>query len=127
MSLIVAAAALSGALPGAAAPRSTTPRVVRTSPAQGATIKPGPFVLSVTYDRPMQPGSYSFAGPRDLAPEACGAPELSKDRRTYSMHCQASPGREYEVWFNREPYMNFQSVDGARAEPYRLTFTAGRN
>jgi hypothetical protein len=102
------------------------PKVVAATPKEGATIKPGPFVLSVTYDRPMQAGSYSFAGPRELAPESCGKPELSKDQRTYSMRCNASPGRDYEVWFNREPYMNFQSVEGLRAEPYRLTFRAAR-
>jgi hypothetical protein len=98
------------------------PKVLATSPKEGATIDRGPFVVSVTYDRPMQPGSYSFAGPQELAPEACGTPELSTDGRTYSMRCNASAGRMYELWFNREPYMNFQSTEGARAEPYRLTF-----
>ena len=100
-----------------------TPKVLRTSPHEGATIDPGPFTLSVTYDQAMQPGSYSFAGPRDLAPEACGTPELSKDGRTYSMRCNASPGRAYEIWFNREPYMNFKSSEGVPGEPFRLLFS----
>jgi hypothetical protein len=122
MPLIIAAVALSGIVHGSpASPHQ--PTVVRTSPREGATLKPGPFVVSVTFDRAMQPGSYSFAGPRDLAPEACGTPELSKDGRTYSMRCNASPGRQYEIWFNREPYMNFRSADGISAKPHRLTFS----
>jgi DNA-binding CsgD family transcriptional regulator len=123
MSLIVAFAALSAAFPATGgSPMPKPPKVLSASPREGATIAPGAFVLSVTYDQPMQPGSYSFAGPRELAPEACGPAEQSKDGRTYSMRCNASPGRQYEIWFNREPYMNFQSTAGVRAQPYRLRF-----
>jgi DNA-binding CsgD family transcriptional regulator len=123
MSMIVAAVALTAAFRGGVSPAARAiPKVIATVPKEGAAIEPGPFVLSVTYDRPMQAGSYSFAGPRELAPEGCGTPELSADGRTYSMRCSASPGRNYEMWFNREPYMNFRSAEGVRAEPYRLTF-----
>ena len=70
----------------------------------------------------MQAGSYSFAGDPALAPEDCGMPEQSNDGRTYSMHCTVSPGRPYEIWFNRGEYMNFKSVEGIPAQPFRLGF-----
>ena len=60
-------------------------------------IEPGPLLLSVTYDRPMKAGSYSFAGDPALAPEDCGMPEQSEDGRTYSMRCTVSAGRQYEI------------------------------
>jgi DNA-binding CsgD family transcriptional regulator len=128
MSLIIAAAALTLALhASSASPAGAVPKVVATIPQPGATIKPGRFYVSVTYDQPMQPGSMSFAGPRDLAPEVCGTPEQSRDGRTYRLCYLAMPGHHYEIWFNREPYMHFQSTKGVPAQPYRLEFNVSRN
>jgi DNA-binding CsgD family transcriptional regulator len=128
MSLIIAAAALTPALHASrTSPAGAVPEVITASPRQGATIKPGPLLLSVTFDRPMQPGSYSFAGDPKMAPENCGNPEQSRDGRTYSMHCTVSPGRTYEIWFNRGDYMNFRSAEGVSAQPYRLSFKVRRN
>ncbi|TMJ18589.1 MAG: hypothetical protein E6G92_01725 [Alphaproteobacteria bacterium] len=105
-----------------------SPRVTATSPAQGAAIAPGPFELSVTFDRPMQAGSYSFV---QVAPESypdCGSsrPAQSRDGRTFTLRCAAVSGRSYEVWLNSPPYMNFKSVEGVPAGPYQLRFRAGR-
>lgn len=128
MSLLFAATALMFAFHAGSAPAAgPVPRVVATSPKPGATIKPGRFFVSVTYDQPMMPGSMSFAGPVDLAPKVCGTPEQSKDMRTYRLCYIAMPGRHYEIWFNREPYMHFQSIHGVAAEPYRLEFDVSRN
>ena len=102
------------------------PKVVATNPTLGVTIEPGPLLLSVTYDRVMQAGSYSFAGDPALAPEDCGIPEQSNDGCTYSMRCTVSRGREYEIWFNRGQYMNFRSPDGVSAQPFRLAFKVSR-
>jgi DNA-binding CsgD family transcriptional regulator len=125
MSLLVAAAALTFAFH----PSSTlgaVPKVIATSPQPGETIKPGSFVLSVTYDRPMREQAYSFAGELVLAPDNCGDVKQSKDGRTYSERCHASAGRHYEIWFNRPPYMHFQSQEGVPAQPYRLVFNVSR-
>jgi hypothetical protein len=127
MSLIIAAAALTFAFhPSSASPAGEVPKVVATSPKPGATIKPGQFLVSVTYDRPMMPGSASFAGDSNLTPKPCGMPKQSKDGRSYRMCFVASPGRKYEIWFNRGQFMNFRSVEGVSAEPYRLIFNVRR-
>ena len=124
MSLIVASAGIAIALHASAGSSvSSVPKVVATSPKQGQIINPGRFFVSVTYDQPMEPGSMSFAGPIDRAPKVCGTPGQSPDRRTYRVCYIASPGAQYEIWFNREPYMNFKSVNGVPAEPYRLRFS----
>ena len=123
MSLIIAAAALMSELhAGGASHIGAVPKVIRTSPKPGATIRPGRFFVSITYDQPMEAGSASFAGPMDLAPRVCGTPEQSRDRRTYRLCYAVAPGRHYEIWLNREPYMHFQSIEGVPAQPYRLEF-----
>jgi hypothetical protein len=108
-----------------APPKSpAAPRVVATAPATGSVIRPGSFVLSVTFDRPMREGSYSFIQvSAETYPSCDGRPTLSADRRTYSLRCSARPGGRYEIWFNREPFMNFKSKDGVAAVPYHLQFT----
>lgn len=122
MFLLVAAAAVAAFHTGSEPTAGAPPTVVETSPKPGATIMPGRVFVSVTYDRPMMAGSASFAGPADLAPQTCGTPEQSKDGRTYRMCYIAAPGHAYEIWFNREPYMHFQSTEGIPAKPYRLAF-----
>ena len=91
------------------------PRVIATSPADGATIMPGSIVLSVTFDQPMRDGSASFTTPGGSAafPECDGLPTLSADRRTYSMQCSVQTGRTYVVGYNTPPFGNFVAADSA--------------
>lgn len=107
---------------------SAAPRVVKTDPAQARTIRPGRFILSVTFDRPMRSGSYSFVRvSSETYPDCDARPRLSPDRRTFTLDCTARADRAYEIWFNRPPYKNFASADGVAATPYRLRFrTSGR-
>lgn len=101
------------------------PKVVATKPYSGDAIAPGQFDLAVTFDRPMLDGNYSFV---QVAPETyprCEArPQLSVDRRSFTLRCTAEAGRTYEVWFNRSPYLNFKSLSGTPAQPYQLKFRA---
>ncbi len=128
--LLIAAAMGVGALNQRHAPPQTDapPRVVRTSPAAGAVIPPGPFLLTVTFDQPMTDGSYSYTQMSpETFPDCTMKPELSKDARTFTVRCRAAAGRNYEIWFNRQPYMNFRGLNGVSSEPYRLLFrTRGR-
>ena len=103
---------------------SPTPIVVATMPVDGARIAPGPFTLSVTYDRAMAPDSMSFAtGPQPAFPACPGAPRQSPDGRTYSIECVAEAGEDYIVWFNYGEYMNFRAAEtGMPATPYRVRF-----
>ena len=108
-------------------PPSRQPRVKAASPAPGGQVAPGPLTLRVTFDRPMRRGSYSFVQTSaDTYPD-CGAnaPELSRDRRTFTLRCKVGPGRAYEIWFNRPPYMNFKSEGALPAVPFQLRFRTG--
>jgi DNA-binding CsgD family transcriptional regulator len=101
------------------------PRVVQTSPASGAVVAPGAFTLSVTFDQPMADGSFSFVQKAAETFPHCGFPaHLSPDKRTFTVTCTAEPGRDYEVWFNSPPYMNFKGVNGMPAEPHQLLFSS---
>lgn len=103
---------------------SVPPKVVSTLPSEGAVVASGPFTLKVTFDRPMQSGSVSFAtGNQPAFPQCRGAPIQSADGRSFSLNCLAKPGQSYVVWFNHGRFMNFKSKDGAiSAQPTRLTF-----
>lgn len=104
---------------------SSAPNVVSTSPVDASTISTGPFNLTVTFDRPMMEGSYSFVqiSPATF-PDCQSNAQLSRDRKSYTMRCNAAAGRDYEVWFNRPPYKNFKSADGISAKPHRIRFKA---
>jgi DNA-binding CsgD family transcriptional regulator len=99
------------------------PRVVATSPTSGTSIRPGPFALSVTFDQPMLDGNYSFVQTSaETYPQCAPRPTLSSDARTFTLRCIAAPGRHYEIWFNRPPYMNFKALGGLAAQPFQLLF-----
>jgi DNA-binding CsgD family transcriptional regulator len=125
--ILFAAAALGiAALSRSEAPEAgpdVPPRVVATSPAAGASIAPGPFLLTVTFDRTMMDGSYSYTRTSpETYPDCALPPARSRDGRTFTLRCTAVAGRHYEIWFNRPPYMNFRSMDGLSSEPHRLLF-----
>ena len=107
------------------ASHSSAPRVVSATPASGAIIPAGRFSLSVTYDRPMQRGSMSFAtGPEAAYPDCTGKPVQSADGRTFRMTCLARKGHSYVVWFNHGRFMNFRDAKtGVSAAPHRITFS----
>lgn len=106
-------------------PPKAAPRVLATTPAEGATVPPGPFALSVTFDRPMARRSWSFVQDApETYPDCARTPVPSADRRTFTLRCVARPGGRYEVWFNRGKFANFRSADGVPATPYRLRFSA---
>lgn len=102
---------------------SVAPRVVATSPAQGARVPAGPFALSVTFDRPMRGDGWSFTGDPARYPDCAKAPRLSADARTFTLSCRAEAGRAYAVGFNGGRFRNFRDRDGVPAEPYLLRFS----
>ena len=112
------------AVVGAHGTRTDAPHVVRTYPAPGAEVPPGRLKLSVTFDRPMRPGNFSFVRKDAATYPDCGqnVPAQSADGKTFSLDCTVKPGRSYEVWFNSPPYMNFKDVDGTPAVPFQLRF-----
>jgi DNA-binding CsgD family transcriptional regulator len=108
-----------------AAHSAQPPHVVRTSPTAGAVLPAGPAVLTVTFDRPMRPQSYSFVerSPQTF-PRCPDPPTQSADGRSYSLRCTLEPRRTYEIMFNSDRHRNFAAVgDGAPAVPATLRFT----
>jgi len=106
-------------------PSNASPKVVATKPSAGDTIRPGPFTLAVTFDKPMIDGNYSFVQVSpETYPRCEPRPQLSPDAQTFTLRCTAKPDHRYEVWFNRSPHMNFKSLSGAPAQPYHLRFRA---
>ncbi|MEN3973422.1 hypothetical protein WJS89_12160 [Sphingomicrobium sp. XHP0235] len=125
--LIFTALQLQPAVPGAGAGpvAASGPKVVSTLPAQDAEIEAGPFILRVTFDRPMIGRLHSVYSPAtDSSPVRCeGPPELSQDRLSFSQFCIAQDGEEHVVWFGHEDFGEFRSEDGQSASPYRLDFS----
>jgi hypothetical protein len=111
------------ALAAGTASAQDTPKVVSTSPPQGARVPPSVSELKVSYDHRMA-ASWSFAtGGEKAFPELWGNPSLSDDHITITLPIRLEPNRTYVVWMNTDRYKNFKSEDGAAAEPYRLTFS----
>lgn len=108
-----------------AAPSGAAATVVSTYPANGSQVKAGPYKLTVRFDRPMAPDSFSFVQvDRSTYPECSGKPEQSADGKSYSLACIARAGKRYEIWFNRKPYLNFRGkADALPAFPHRLRFS----
>jgi DNA-binding CsgD family transcriptional regulator len=101
------------------------PRVISTSPEDESRISPGPFNLIIRFDRPMMRDSYSVVKvSSETFPDCLPKAQLSADGKSYTMRCSAKAGREYEIWFNRPPYMNFKSREGISAQPHRIRFRA---
>ena len=95
------------------------PRVVRTMPAPGSTVRPGAMVLSVTFDRPMACKANLAESPFPLpCPGGAGAVLISLDRRTLTTVCQVEAGANYSM-----PIMDFAGEGGAKSERYDLAFT----
>lgn len=71
----------------------------------------------------MRARNYSFVQTSaETYPECDAQPAITPDRRTFTLRCVVRPGRSYEIWLNRPPYMNFKSVAGVAAEPFQLLF-----
>jgi DNA-binding CsgD family transcriptional regulator len=100
------------------------PSVVSTFPTLDAVVEPGRINLSVTFDRPMRRRSYSFVQKSVATYPNCDKklPAQSADGRTIELMCEVEAGHQYEVWFNRAPYMNFRDQNGVPAVPFGLRF-----
>jgi DNA-binding CsgD family transcriptional regulator len=126
IALLGAAAMVARSNADAPRPLPPQPRVVATHPSPGATVPAGALTLSVTFDRPMLAGNYSFVRKDVSTYPDCGdnRPTQSADGRTFTLHCKVLPNRAYEIWFNSEPFMNFKGLDGSPAVPFQLKLTA---
>lgn len=104
---------------------ATPPRVVATYPKPGAIVPAGTITLKVTFDRPMQPKSFSFVmRDRESFPNCQPQPTQSPDGKSFSLDCTVQAGRTYWVGFNSPSNSFFRSLAGVPATPATLTFSA---
>jgi hypothetical protein len=95
------------------------PRVVRIMPAPGSVVRPGPMVLSVTFDQPMACNAIRTASPFPIpCPGAGDAVLISPDRRTLTTVCVVEGGASYSM-----PLVDFVGDGGVKSERYDLAFT----
>ena len=95
------------------------PKVVRVMPAPGSVVRPGPMVLSVTFDQPMACKANQTASPFPIPCPGDGkAVLISPDQRTLTTVCMVEAGSAYSM-----PLVDFVGGGGTRSERYDLAFT----
>jgi methionine-rich copper-binding protein CopC len=125
LSLIIAAVLL---LATCTLADTTSPKVVATSPADGATdVDPATKTLSVTFNEAMQDGNWSWAYTvREEFPEVAGQPKYTNGFTKNVLPVKLKPGHKYVIWINSKTLKNFKDQAGNPAVPYKFTFTTRR-
>lgn len=107
------------------------PVVVKTLPALGdKEVDPALEELKVTFDRPMDPDSYSWVIDTDLGARPMkyrAVVRWEDDERTCVLAAKLRPGTLYAFGANSVRHHGFRSVDGRIAVPHWVVFrTAGQ-
>lgn len=102
----------------------TTPKIIATSPADGATdVDAGLTEITVTFDQDMGGGfSWTGGGPQ-FPPSPEGARARWQDKRTCLLPVKLEPGHHYRVGINAPSFHNFRSAAGEPVEPSSISFT----
>jgi hypothetical protein len=105
--------------------KTNWPVIVSSSPKIGATdVDPSTTEISVTFDRDMDVGGYSWTGSGPSHPTSPeGATPVWKDKRTCVLPVQLKRGAFYRVGINSSSYQNFRSELGVPAETTAIYFT----
>jgi beta-lactamase regulating signal transducer with metallopeptidase domain len=116
----------------APAPKVKTnwPVIVSSVPAIGATdVDPNLKEISVTFDRDMSTGGYSWTGGGEFFPPSPeGAMPVWKDKRTCVLPVELKREAFYRVGINSSSFHNFKSEIGTPAETAAVYFaTKGAN
>jgi beta-lactamase regulating signal transducer with metallopeptidase domain len=111
-------------------PRTNWPTIVSTKPEIGATdVDPGLKEISVTFDRDMDVGGYSWTGGGEYFPPS--PPETTPvwvDKRTCVLPVELKRGSFYRVGINSTSFHNFRSDLGVPAATAAIYFaTKGAN
>jgi hypothetical protein len=130
--LIAFAVLLSGLLLSAPADCSasdqTVPRVISTSPANGApNVDPKLAEISVTFSRPMMDKSWSWCyEDKNKFPQIIGQPKYMDNFTKNIITVKLEPNKEYVIWINTSKIKNFKDKTGTPAVPYKLIFKTGK-
>jgi beta-lactamase regulating signal transducer with metallopeptidase domain len=111
-----------------ARPKTNWPTIVATNPKIGAIdVDPGLKEISVTFDRDMDVGGYSWTGGGEFYPPS--SPDASAvwtDKRTCVLPVRLEKGAFYRVGINSTSHQNFRSAMGVPAPTAAIYFaTAG--
>lgn len=115
--------------PEAAAVTVTPPRVISTSPANGAQgVDVATTQIEVRFDQPMDVRGFSVTDLETATPlPMAGRPQFSADGRSFVLPVRLAAGQRYGYSINNQRYRNFRSAGGIPVEPYAVTFsTAAR-
>jgi beta-lactamase regulating signal transducer with metallopeptidase domain len=107
-----------------ARPKTNGPVIVESSPAIGATeVDPSIEEISVTFDRDMDIGGYSWTGAGPSHPESpAGSTPVWIDKRTCVLPVKLKKGSFYRVGINSTSFQNFRSAMGVAAETTAIYF-----
>lgn len=99
------------------------PKVVSLKPENGATtVDPALGAIEITFDRPMQDGSWSLVGGGPHFPELSGKPSYDSSRTRWKVAVKLKPDWDYEFMVNSARYNAFRSQEGVPVVPLRVTF-----
>jgi hypothetical protein len=99
------------------------PKVVAMTPENGQRdVDPGLKALVVTFDRPMQDGSWAVVGGGEHFPKTTGKPSYDAAKKVLTVPVELKPDWDYELWLNRGKYNSFRSQDGEILEPVKVMF-----
>lgn len=107
---------------------ANAPHVVSVEPANGATnVDPNLKEIKVTFDRRMNPTSWSFCQKSDVDfPEFVGRPSYNKEQTVIIVPVRLRPECTYNLYLNSPPYCGFTSEAGGVLKAYHYTFTTGK-
>ncbi len=102
---------------------NAAPHVVKTKPGAFANdVDPSLDKITVTFDRAMKDGSWSFTGGGETFPKGAGAISYDATKTTCTMPVKLEPGKVYWVGVNSPSHKNFKSADGVPAQRYVILF-----
>lgn len=100
------------------------PRVVKTNPpALSNDVDPSLDKITVTFDRPMKGGSWSWTGGGDTFPKSRGSVSYDDSRTICTNPVRLEPGKVYWIGINSPSHKNFQSELGIPARRHVILFS----
>lgn len=103
------------------------PKIMSMAPADGATeVDPGLTEIKVTFDRPMQDGSWSMVGGGPNFPEVTGRCGYDSSKTTWTVPVKLKPNWQYTYRLNSGKFQSFQSREGVPLEPVKVAFETGK-
>jgi hypothetical protein len=103
------------------------PKVLSLTSSNGATdVSSGLTEIRVTFDRPMQDGSWAMCGGGPHFPEITGQLHYDPTRTTFIAPVKLKPGWDYEFGLNCASYDSFRSEQGEPLEPKTVTFSTAK-